>query len=317
MHDPRIGRFFAVDPIGKSFPWNSPYAFSENVVIHAIELEGLERVEVFIMKRLANGKYVSTESQVYNDKEATERAWMTGGVVAFEDDIYDIYIDPDGNLIKFHHSTFSEPEESVTVSATGETLGFSYKKYKMKFLSEADLARAREHVGGNDPLVSRYDQINTGEITDDDITVGLSMVTIIVTIGSGGSALVLRGMLTGYEITTTTFSIGFAVDDITGALSDDKKTWLENEAEKRGVNAELVSAGKLLLNFVGTKAALINYVKDTELGVLNGMNLISFINDSGNLVYGLINKNIDLKEQASKEASKGAVKHNPNINIKE
>jgi RHS repeat-associated protein len=42
MHDPRIGRFFAVDPLASKYPWNSPYAFSENQVIHMVELEGLE-----------------------------------------------------------------------------------------------------------------------------------------------------------------------------------------------------------------------------------------------------------------------------------
>lgn len=42
MHDPRLGRFFAVDPLAAKYPWNSPYAFSENRVISAIELEGLE-----------------------------------------------------------------------------------------------------------------------------------------------------------------------------------------------------------------------------------------------------------------------------------
>ena len=42
MHDPRIGRFFAVDPLTKKYPHNSPYAFSENRVLDAIELEGLE-----------------------------------------------------------------------------------------------------------------------------------------------------------------------------------------------------------------------------------------------------------------------------------
>jgi len=46
MHDPRIGRFFAVDPLASEYPHNSPYAFSENVVVHAVELEGLEKVEV-------------------------------------------------------------------------------------------------------------------------------------------------------------------------------------------------------------------------------------------------------------------------------
>ncbi len=42
MHDPRIGRFFAVDPLAGKYPHNSSYAFSENRVIDGVELEGLE-----------------------------------------------------------------------------------------------------------------------------------------------------------------------------------------------------------------------------------------------------------------------------------
>ncbi|NGF77148.1 hypothetical protein G5B10_14760 [Fluviicola sp. SGL-29] len=47
MHDPRVGRFFAIDPLAKDYPWNSPYAFSENNVIDHIELEGLEKTKSF------------------------------------------------------------------------------------------------------------------------------------------------------------------------------------------------------------------------------------------------------------------------------
>jgi hypothetical protein len=46
MHDPRVGRFFAVDPLTAKYPHNSPYAFSENRVINAVELEGLESYTV-------------------------------------------------------------------------------------------------------------------------------------------------------------------------------------------------------------------------------------------------------------------------------
>lgn len=42
MHDPRIGRFFATDPLTAKYPWYTPYQFSGNKPIQFIELEGLE-----------------------------------------------------------------------------------------------------------------------------------------------------------------------------------------------------------------------------------------------------------------------------------
>ncbi len=42
MHDPRVGRFFAVDPLTSKYSHYTPYSFSGNRVIDAIELEGLE-----------------------------------------------------------------------------------------------------------------------------------------------------------------------------------------------------------------------------------------------------------------------------------
>jgi RHS repeat-associated protein len=42
VEDPRLGRFFSVDPLYVQFPWNSNYAFSENRVLDGVELEGCE-----------------------------------------------------------------------------------------------------------------------------------------------------------------------------------------------------------------------------------------------------------------------------------
>ncbi|WP_428741886.1 RHS repeat-associated core domain-containing protein [Tenacibaculum sp.] len=42
MYDPRVGRFFAVDPLFRDYPHNSPYSFAENRVVDGVELEGLE-----------------------------------------------------------------------------------------------------------------------------------------------------------------------------------------------------------------------------------------------------------------------------------
>jgi RHS repeat-associated protein len=44
MCDPRVGRFFAVDPLTSKYPELTPYQFSSNSVVFMIELEGLEGV---------------------------------------------------------------------------------------------------------------------------------------------------------------------------------------------------------------------------------------------------------------------------------
>jgi RHS repeat-associated protein len=44
MHDPSLGRFFAVDPLVGEYPFYSPYTYSGNRVIDMIELEGLEPI---------------------------------------------------------------------------------------------------------------------------------------------------------------------------------------------------------------------------------------------------------------------------------
>ncbi|MDN5205235.1 RHS repeat-associated core domain-containing protein [Fulvivirgaceae bacterium BMA10] len=48
MHDPAIGRFIQVDPLTEDYTQWGPYVFSGNVVINAIELEGLEPVPILL-----------------------------------------------------------------------------------------------------------------------------------------------------------------------------------------------------------------------------------------------------------------------------
>ena len=81
MHDPRVGRFFAVDPLFKGYPWNSPYAFSENRVIDSGELEGLERYYAADGTKLwTHGP--STEVRLVNEKFINENV---GKSVALKD----------------------------------------------------------------------------------------------------------------------------------------------------------------------------------------------------------------------------------------
>jgi RHS repeat-associated protein len=43
IYNPRIGKFLSVDPLTKSYPWNSTYCFAENDVIRSIDLDGTEK----------------------------------------------------------------------------------------------------------------------------------------------------------------------------------------------------------------------------------------------------------------------------------
>ena len=43
IYDPRLVRFKSVDPLFKSYPWNSPYSFAENDVVRSTDLDGKEK----------------------------------------------------------------------------------------------------------------------------------------------------------------------------------------------------------------------------------------------------------------------------------
>ncbi len=80
MHDPRIGRFFAVDPLAPQYPHNSPYAFSENRVVDGIELEGLEvkLVRLEMAKYLNGDVYISKVHSVEIIEDANETMVFNG-----------------------------------------------------------------------------------------------------------------------------------------------------------------------------------------------------------------------------------------------
>jgi RHS repeat-associated protein len=84
MHDPRVGRFLSRDPLSSEFPWNSPYAFSENRVIDGVELEGGEYQAAQLYFYAKNGVYGETTQKVANGIEkgvknlASPKWWANG-----------------------------------------------------------------------------------------------------------------------------------------------------------------------------------------------------------------------------------------------
>lgn len=77
MHDPRIGRFFAIDPLFRKYPHNSTYAFSENRVMDGIELEGAEHLNMHVYRvfKGAGGKYEMFKEREYTTLNYPSANW--------------------------------------------------------------------------------------------------------------------------------------------------------------------------------------------------------------------------------------------------
>lgn len=90
----QTSRFFSVDPLAKDYPHNAPYAFSENRVLDATELEGLEAVlvhgtwanrddkAIFSMEK-ADYKGGSTWDRVFSQRLAIYSGWNSESTYEF------------------------------------------------------------------------------------------------------------------------------------------------------------------------------------------------------------------------------------------
>jgi RHS repeat-associated protein len=94
MHDPRVGRFFAVDPLFRDYPHNSPYAFSENRVMDMIELEGLEAAST----EDKNKAMKQVDDFLANDDYGNSSYFKNITKEEFANSLYDLIQNPDRNL---------------------------------------------------------------------------------------------------------------------------------------------------------------------------------------------------------------------------
>jgi len=83
MHDPRIGRFFAVDPLSSDYPMLSVYQFSANNPIGLVEIEGLEG-DIPIPMGSEPALSVSHESFIQTSINNGIRPTMQGRVYKFQ-----------------------------------------------------------------------------------------------------------------------------------------------------------------------------------------------------------------------------------------
>ncbi|MBK6482158.1 MAG: hypothetical protein IPG01_03260 [Chitinophagaceae bacterium] len=77
MSDPRLIRFWSVDPLSAKYPWLSPYSFSSNRLIDRNELEGLETgptlSEVILMSKASGLTLTQASDILYGQNDAAQQ----------------------------------------------------------------------------------------------------------------------------------------------------------------------------------------------------------------------------------------------------
>ena len=100
MHDPRIGRFFAVDPLESQYAFYSPYQFGGNSVIRFVELEGAETRDPSIFTKTLNvlsGQFVVNRLNNY----ITENKIPEESVITLKNDTYVVIKVLDNSSIRY------------------------------------------------------------------------------------------------------------------------------------------------------------------------------------------------------------------------
>lgn len=96
MHDPRIGRFFAIDPLRAKYPFYTPYAFSGNRVVDAVELEGKEPISFNVnawIEQQGNAM-IQQAPEIFKQKLITFKEVSIENIKAFGDNLsnYGLYV---------------------------------------------------------------------------------------------------------------------------------------------------------------------------------------------------------------------------------
>ena len=211
MHDPRIGRFFATDPLTHEYPWYSPYQFSGNKVIAYLELEGLEEFLANNGKATYNAFRVRKGDNLTNIAKITDTSLndIIGLNLAVQDNID--HIVPGQELILPSGQTVSEARAEGFIGPLPKEAQQASSKPSRRFSLERLGAIAQKAVA--------TDEHGVGVDTQ------LGILATAATLGSGSPAVFASQSLSTSFIKTGISAgaqglIGGGEINVTGAFAD-------------------------------------------------------------------------------------------------
>jgi hypothetical protein len=227
MHDPRVGRFFAVDPLASHYSYNSPYSFSENVIIHCIELEGLEKIDHLVYSRKEKSWVISWTETDNNLKENLNAYHKFNN----QGQNYQTVVKP-WNIRPGHTEKVTYNGNIKSGSDNRENMYMQFKSTTRAKMSESE---KNQEIAINNSLskdVTHYDSWEgsangaDGQLkqTKKDYIVAGKVVFGILTLGYGSGAI-MAGEIGIVSVGSTIF----AADDLTGTVVGAAKNDLVGE----------------------------------------------------------------------------------------
>jgi RHS repeat-associated protein len=238
-YDSRLGRFWSVDPLFRSYPWNSTYAFAENDVIRSIDLEGLEKAIVI----LNDGSNGTPKIQTTTDRKTIESLWKGLSVIKDVTWItgekrYKWY--SGGSKTNPSYPATIKDEGALIIDHRGGKTKLSYENWQQDNKLKNDLISAKRNN-----LYLRYpgkvlelsgDVLEVGGVLSAPFTEGTSLV--ISRIGAatslaGTSLQVVADAEEGnYKSAITRAGVSLTTNAITGYLGKLAKKGLDKETDK-------------------------------------------------------------------------------------
>ena len=120
---PRIGRFISVDPLAIKYPWYTPYQFSGNSPIQAVDLDGREEYHY----TMTMGSQGQAQLRIDNVKTVNHHSWL-GGLIEF-----DTKIDTKRYIVDYNGNRYHIGFPQV---GTGYGNAWSVESFENKYLRQ-------------------------------------------------------------------------------------------------------------------------------------------------------------------------------------
>ncbi len=196
MHDPNTGRFFAVDPLTSKYPFYSPYSFSGNRVIDAVELEGLEPWEL--------NKTESTTTYEGNGDFSSSTSTFSGTVYGpYANDNAAMSGAESGTATIFNYSFSSEKSSTRGRRTSTESGSGSSSEWQM---GKSFMLPNREGGTYNTSSTSSFDMPASGACYSTDVLSTLIDLTITQPLAGGLEYLGMSETAAQYTATGATFA---------------------------------------------------------------------------------------------------------------